>query len=129
MLIICCAVKNTISMYVHIQCLWWKWVWMLSAERKRKKNIHTTVQMFVLISRDHTHLSHSFIIHAFSLKLLKYLSKCMVFLTPHSPHVYSEEHSTFVYQVVHCLMSPHPCIPFSGANFETHIGCQLLTLT
>ena len=45
-----------------------------------------------LISQGHIHLSHSFIIHALSLKLLKDSLKSMVFPTPHSPHVYGEEH-------------------------------------
>ena len=111
-----------------------------------------------LIAWGHTHLFHSFIIHAFSLKLLKDLSKSIVFPTPHSPLVYGEEHWTIRSYVVcpscitHCYpvvrrvpLMHHPllssrtsCAPhaspianhsFLWFQFWIHIACQLLTLT
>ena len=42
----------------------------------------------------HTHLPHSFVIIAFSLKLLKDSSKSIVFPFPHISHVYGEEQRT-----------------------------------
>ena len=71
--------------------------------------IQATGRTSKLISWGHIHLSHAFIIHAFSLKLLKDLSKSMVFPTPHNPCVYGEEHWTFAYPVY--VAGPSWCHP------------------
>ena len=90
-------------------------MWAIGPD-KSSCTVLSSIQLYKLaiiyeLMNGHTHLSHSFIMHAFSVKLLKDSSKPMVFPIPHCPLVYGEEHWTFVYLVIHrvtLVTSPDP---------------------